>query len=73
MPLSPLTELLKLSAADRAQLAMTLWESLTDVERASELDLSDADRAELDRRWAEHLKDANSAVPWSDVRSKLIR
>lgn len=72
MPSSPLTELLKLPAGDRAELAMALWESLTDAEREGELELSDADREELDRRWAEYLKNPNSAVPWTEVRSKLI-
>ncbi len=72
MPSSPLTELLKLPAGDRAELAMALWESLTDAEREGELELSDADRADLDRRWAEHLQNPTSAVPWSQVRSKLI-
>jgi putative addiction module component (TIGR02574 family) len=73
MPSSPLTELLKLPAGDRAELAMALWESLSDGEREGELELSDADRAELDRRWAEHLNDPNSAIPWSEVRAKLKR
>jgi putative addiction module component (TIGR02574 family) len=72
MPSSPLTELLKLPAGDRADLAMALWESLTDADREGELELSDSDREELDRRWAEHLKDPSSAVRWTDVRSKLI-
>ena len=72
MPSSPLTELLKLPAGDRAEIAMALWESLTDAEPEGELELSDADREELDRRWAEHLKNPNSAVPWTEVRSKLI-
>jgi putative addiction module component (TIGR02574 family) len=72
MPSSPLTELLKLPASDRAELAMALWESLRDAERDGELELSDADRAELDRRWAEHLENPDSAVPWSEVRSKLL-
>jgi putative addiction module component (TIGR02574 family) len=72
MPLSPLTELLKLPAGDRAELAMALWESLSDAERDGELELTEADRAELDRRWAEHLENPGSAVPWSEVRSKLI-
>lgn len=71
MPSSPLTELLKLPAGDRAELAMALWESLTDTEREGELELSAADRAELDKRWAEHLENPNSAVPWAEVRSKL--
>jgi putative addiction module component (TIGR02574 family) len=72
MASNPLTDLLKLSAADRADLAMALWESLTGAERDGELSLTDEQRAELDRRWAEHLQNPGSAVAWSDVRAKLL-
>ena len=51
---------------------MALWESLTEVERTDELELTDAQRAELDRRWAEHVENPRSAVPWSEVRRKLL-
>ena len=68
---NPLTELLKLPAGDRADLAMSLRESLSDSERDAQLDLSEAERAELDRRWAEHLANPESAIPWSVIRSKL--
>jgi putative addiction module component (TIGR02574 family) len=50
---------------------MSLWESLSDLEREGRLDLSESERAELDRRWAEHLASPESAIPWSVVRSKL--
>lgn len=66
-----LAELLKLPAAERADIAMALWESLTDAERNAELELGPEERAELDRRWAEHLAQPDSAVPWHDVRRKL--
>jgi len=72
MPSSPLSELLKLPAADRADLAMALWESLSDTQRDADLVLTDEQRAELDRRWAEHLANPASAVPWADVRAKLL-
>ena len=72
MPSSPLTELLELPASDRADLAMALWDSLTDVEREAELEMTDEQRAELDRRWAEHVANPDSAVPWADVRAKLL-
>ena len=72
MPSSPLSELLKLPAGDRAELAMALWDSLTDIEREAELELTDGQRAELDRRWAEHLANPESAIPWSSVRAKLL-
>lgn len=51
---------------------MALWASLTDAEREGELELTAEQQAELDRRWAEHLKNPGSAVPWSEVRQKLL-
>jgi putative addiction module component (TIGR02574 family) len=57
--------LLKLSAANRAELAMSLWESLTDEQRDNATDLSDEQKAELDRHWAKHLKNPKLAVPES--------
>ncbi|MFN0074208.1 MAG: addiction module protein [Chloroflexota bacterium] len=72
MSTSHLTELLKLPATDRADLAMAFWESLSDSERETELQLADADRAELDRRWSEHVENPDSAIPWSDVRARLM-
>ena len=66
-----LAELLKLPAVDRAELAITRWERLTDEERGAKLKLGPEERAELDRRWAEHLADPGSAISWQDVRQKL--
>jgi len=63
--------LLKLSAANRAELAMALWESLSDEQRDAAGELSDEQKAELDRRWAEHIADPKSAIPWNEVRRKL--
>ena len=72
MTASPLSDLLKLPAEERADLAMALWESLTDGERDDELALTDGERTELDRRWTEHVEDPGSAIPWSEVRRKLL-
>jgi putative addiction module component (TIGR02574 family) len=71
MPSSNLAGLLRLSADERAELAMALWDSLTDQERESELELSPDQRAELERRWAEHVAGPESAIPWEEVRRKL--
>ena len=71
MASSNLANLLKLPADERAELAMALWESLSDQERESELELSSDQKAELDRRWAEHLANPESAIPWEEVRRKL--
>ena len=73
MESSTLSQLLKLPADDRAELAMALWESLSDSERETELTLTDEQAAEIDRRWAEHLANPGSAVPWSEVRRKLLK
>ena len=72
MASSPLPQLLKLPAADRAELAIALWESLSDSEREGAFELTDEQRAELDRRWTEHLANPDTAIPWSEVRRKLL-
>lgn len=71
MPKADLAELLKLPAGERAELAITLWESLADDARDAELELGTDERAELDRRWAEHLANPESAVPWHAVHRRL--
>jgi putative addiction module component (TIGR02574 family) len=72
MAVNPLTDLPKLPADDRAELAIALWASLTDAERDGVFDLTDEQRRELDRRWEEHQRNPTSAVPWSEVRRKLL-
>jgi putative addiction module component (TIGR02574 family) len=71
MSTTPLSELLKLPAAARAELAMALWDSLAPAEREAALALTSAQEAELDRRWAEHVRHPESAVPWEDVLRQL--
>ena len=68
-----LTRLLELPPTERVDLAMALWDSLTAAERETEFDLTSEQRAELDRRLAEHIADPTSAVPWDEVRRKLLR
>ena len=72
MPSPSLSELLKLPSGERAELAMALWESLSAPEREAQLDLSAEQAAELDRRWAEHVENPGSAIPWDEVRRKLL-
>ena len=68
-----LTKLLELPAAERIDIAMALWDSLTPAEQEAEFDLTIEQRAELDRRLAEHIADPSSAIPWDEVRRKLLR
>lgn len=71
MPTTPLSELLKLPADARAELAMALWASLSSAEREANLSLTPGQEQELDRRWTEHLRDPSSAVAWEEVLRKL--
>ena len=66
-----LDELLKLPAAERIEIAMALWESLSEAEREAQFKLTPEQEAELDRRWAEHLADPGSAIPWEVVEREL--
>jgi putative addiction module component (TIGR02574 family) len=72
-PMYPsLSELLKLPASERAELAIALWESLSEAEREAEFELTPEQVAELDRRWADHVQRPDSAIPWEEVRRKLM-
>ncbi len=71
MAVNPLSDLLRLPPDDRVQIAIALWESLTDAQRDAAFELTDAQRDELDRRWAEHVRNPGSAIPWSEVQRKL--
>jgi putative addiction module component (TIGR02574 family) len=68
-----LTKLLALPAAERVDIAMALWDSLTPAEQEAEFDLTPEQRAELERRLAEHIADPASAIAWDEVRRKLLR
>ena len=65
-----IAELLKLSPAERIQLAEDLWDSV-----AAQPDLlpalSDDQRQEIERRVAEHVRNPSSARRWEDVRTRL--
>jgi putative addiction module component (TIGR02574 family) len=58
-----------LSAAEKAELLDTVWESL-EVEVAS---LTDAQRAELDYRIARHEQKPSDVIPWEQVRASLFK
>ena len=72
MPASTvLPEYLKLSLSERIQLVEDIWDSIA-TEAMGEVGLSQAQRLELQRRWAEHQADPSTAVSWEQVRAKLF-
>jgi putative addiction module component (TIGR02574 family) len=69
MAASTLTQLLQLPAAERAELAKNLWESLTDAER--DRYFKPDQRAQIGRRLAAPVDSAQSPVAWQQVRRVL--
>jgi len=63
-------ELLKLSPAERIELAEELWDSVAaNPEKLPPL--SDEQRAEIERRIETYKRDTSIAVSWDDVRARL--
>jgi putative addiction module component (TIGR02574 family) len=58
-----------LSAAEKAELLDTVWESL----EADALSLTDAQRAVLDYRITQHEQNPSDVIPWEQVRASLIK
>lgn len=63
------SDLLHLSVAERIQLVEDLWDSIATEPEVMEL--TQAQKEELDRRLAEHKADPGSAIPWEEVRARL--
>jgi putative addiction module component (TIGR02574 family) len=60
-------ELARLSPRQRPDLIESLWESLDD----KDLPVTDAQRAELDRRIAGFDQDRQQSIPWDQLRADL--
>jgi len=60
-----------LSIPERLELVEDIWDSI--AQDAEVLPLTADQRAELDRRLAEHERDPSSAIPWEKVRDELSR
>jgi putative addiction module component (TIGR02574 family) len=66
-----LSELLKLPVPERLRLVEAIWDSIADVPEA--IALSDAERAELDRRLEAFLKNPREGSPWPEVKARITR
>lgn len=70
MPAIP-AELAKLSITERIQLVEDLWDSIV-AEAPEAIPLTDAQRAELRRRWQAYRADPAAAASWSEVRGEIL-
>ncbi len=55
-----------LSVADRLALVEEIWDSI-----AADTPVTDAQRAELDRRIADHDSNPDDVVPWEDIKASI--
>ena len=65
----PLAEILRLSVDERIQLAQDIWDSIAAVPEA--ISLTDAQRAELDRRLAAYEENPDEGIPWEEFRKQF--
>jgi len=62
-------ELMELTPAERIELVEDLWDS---IEPQDMPPLTPEQKQELDRRYAEHLRDPTTAIPWEEVKARLL-
>jgi len=65
-----LSEVLEMDVPERIKLAQAIWDSIAEVPEA--VPLSEADRAEIDRRLEAYYRDPKAGKPWSEVKTKLL-
>ncbi len=66
-----ISELLRLPVAERIRLVEAIWNSIAAAPEA--LELTDAEREELDRRWSAFERDPSAGSPWNEVRARILR
>lgn len=64
-----LEEVLRLPVPERMRLAEAIWESIAETPEA--IELTDAQKAELDRRLQDFEANPDAGSSWADVRSRI--
>ncbi len=64
------SELAELPVQERIRLVEALWDTI--AEHPESIELTPAERRELDRRMDAYLKNPSEGAPWSEVKSKLL-
>ena len=65
-----LSELLQLPIEERLKLVEALWDSIAEFPEA--LELSAAQKQELDRRLAAYENNPDAGVPWAELKQRLL-
>ncbi len=64
-------DILNLSIAERIELIGDLWDSMVEVPEA--ITLTEAQKAELDRRLDAYREDPTAGAPWPTVRDRIAK
>jgi putative addiction module component (TIGR02574 family) len=72
-PAFDLAALRRLSIPERLQLLGDLWDSIAEEAPDEALPLTPELAAELERRLAEHDANPGSAIPWDEVKERVLR
>ena len=70
MPRVSLADVLSLSVSERIQLVEDIWDSI--ATETTPPSLTDAQRAELDRRLKAHADDPAAGLPWAEVKQQIL-
>ena len=65
-----LAEIVSLSVDERIRLAEAIWESI--ATEPSQLELTEAQQQELERRLAAHTVSPEDVVPWEEVKAQAL-
>jgi len=64
-----LNEISQLSVAERIQLVQDIWDTIWSV--PENLELTEAQSQELDRRLQNYRREPESSVPWDEVKQRI--
>ncbi|MFT3907413.1 MAG: addiction module protein [Steroidobacteraceae bacterium] len=65
-----LSDVLELPVEERLELVGNIWDSIAQVPDAVEL--TDSQRAELDRRLEAYRRDPSAGSPWAEVKARIL-
>ena len=68
----PAVDYSDLTVAERLQLVEDIWDSIAVDADAESLPLTEAERLLLDERFDERDTKPDAALPWSDVRARIL-
>ncbi|MDQ3816372.1 MAG: addiction module protein [Acidobacteriota bacterium] len=64
-----LSDILQMSVAERIQLVEDIWDSL--AASPESIPVTDAQKAELDRRLQAHAQNPDEGIPWDELKEKV--